>query len=50
MSATNRGAVKLEKDFYPTPDYTIDSILEEIDFSKVSSFREPCRGGGCYLG
>ena len=46
MSATNRGTVKNENDFYPTPEYTIDSILEEIDFSKVHSFREPCRGNG----
>jgi len=46
MSASNRGAIKLDKEFYPTPDYTIDSILKEINFSKVWSFREPCRGGG----
>jgi len=45
MSAKNRGAIAIDKDFYPTPGYTIDSILSEIDFSKVSSFREPCRGG-----
>ena len=45
MSAKNRGAEVISQDFYPTPGYTIDSILAEIDFSKVSSFREPCRGG-----
>ena len=48
MSAKNRGAVTIEKCFYPTPDYTINSILSEIDFTKVKSFREPCRGGGVY--
>ena len=46
MSATNRGTNKITNDFYPTPSYTVDSILKEIDFSKVSSFRKPCRGGG----
>ena len=46
MSATNRGSLVIDKEFYPTPGYTVDSILSEIDFSKVSSFREPCRGGG----
>ena len=49
MSATNRGSEVIGQEFYPTPGYTVDSILSEIDFSKVSSFREPCRGGGDYL-
>lgn len=49
MSAKNRGSITIDKDFYPTPDYTIKSILKEIDFENIKSFREPCKGGGCYL-
>ena len=49
MSAKNRGSIVIDKDFYPTPGYTVDSILKEIDFRKVLSFTEPCRGGGDYL-
>lgn len=46
MSATNRGSKVISQEFYPTPDYTIESILKEIDFTKVNSFTEPCRGEG----
>ena len=46
MSATNRGAVRNERDFYPTPLEPIEKILHEIDFSDVTHFFEPCRGGG----
>ena len=46
MSATNRGSEPISQEFYPTPEYTIKSILAEIDFSKVNSFTEPCRGEG----
>jgi len=46
MSATNRGAVRNKNDFYPTPQEPIEKILNEIDFSDVSHFFEPCRGGG----
>jgi hypothetical protein len=46
MSATNRGAKRNENDFYPTPEYSIFPLLDEIDFSLVNSFVEPCRGAG----
>lgn len=46
MSATNRGAVRNEYDFYATPREPIEKILAEIDFSCISSFVEPCRGDG----
>lgn len=53
MSATNRGAVRSEYDFYATPKEPIEKILAEIDFSSISSFVEPCRGDGAiydYIG
>lgn len=46
MSATNRGTIRNVNDFYPTPLYTIDSLIKNIDFNKVSSFLEPCKGDG----
>ncbi len=46
MSATNRGAERFTNDFYQTPNYTIASLFNCLDFSKVDSFLEPCRGGG----
>lgn len=46
MSATNRGTIKNEWDFYPTPKEPVEKILAEIDFTDVSSFVEPCRGDG----
>jgi hypothetical protein len=46
MSATNRGALRNNNDFYPTPDYTINSLFNFIDFDKVTSFLEPCKGDG----
>ena len=46
MSATNRGSQVIPQEFYPTPTYTTESILKEIDFSKVKSFTEPCKGLG----
>lgn len=46
MSATNRGSDIISQEFYPTPSYTINSIIQYIDFSKVYSFTEPCKGKG----
>lgn len=39
MSATNRGTKRRGKDFYPTPDDAINSLLDAL----------PLRGGGAYL-
>lgn len=44
MSATNRGSVRVDRDFYPTPTYTVRSLLDHMDLTKVNSFLEPCRG------
>lgn len=33
-------------DFYPTPDYVVKNFLEKVNFQKVNSFLEPCRGNG----
>lgn len=46
MSATNRGAIRNENDFYPTPTYSVSSLLNLIKWDKVTSFLEPCRGDG----
>lgn len=46
MSATNRGAIVVSQEFYPTPVHTTMSILQEINFTKVQTFTEPCKGDG----
>jgi hypothetical protein len=46
MSATNRGAERKANDLYETPDYTIKSLFNALDLSKVHSFLEPCRASG----
>lgn len=46
MSATNRGSILISQEFYPTPQTATQSILKEIDMSKVNTFTEPCRGEG----
>ena len=49
MSAKNRGSEVVNNEFYATPDYTIKSLLKELDLSNVSSFHEPCKGDGAIL-
>ena len=49
MSATNNGAIRVENDFYPTPPEPIDSIFEKINWGKVKTFHEPCKGEGAIL-
>jgi hypothetical protein len=46
MSATNRGSIKISQEFYPTPDYTRNSLYALINWDKVNSFLEPCKGNG----
>lgn len=46
MSATNRGSVKISQEFYPTPDYTIKSLFDLVNWDKVNFFLEPCKGDG----
>lgn len=35
---------RLEHDFYPTPLYSLNPLLERVDLSGIKSFLEPCRG------
>ncbi len=45
MSATNRGAVRREKDFYPTPESAFKPLLEKVLPMDVR-FYEPAQGDG----
>lgn len=49
MSSTNRGSDRLESDFYPTPLYSLEPLISRINFDKVNSFLEPCKGDGRIL-
>lgn len=44
MSSTNRGATRNNRDYYPTPQYAIDAILREINWSRVGTMLEPACG------
>lgn len=44
MSATNRGAVRSDQDYYPTPEKTISVILKRIKIDQIKTSCEPCRG------
>ncbi len=46
MSATNRGAIRSPKDLYRTPRHTIQAIVKEISWERVSRALEPCQGDG----
>jgi len=49
MSSTGRGGVKIEQDKYYTPRWCIELLIERIDFTKVNTFLEPCKGDGRIL-
>ncbi len=49
MSSTNRGSIRRPRDYYPTPHYTIQSLINVLDFSAVKTFLEPCKGDGRIL-
>lgn len=49
MSATGRGAVRVEGDFYPTPDWVTRLIISRIDWNQVSGVEEPARGTGAIM-
>lgn len=49
MSSTGHGAIRVENDFYPTPKPTIKTIFDRIDWDKVKTFSEPCKGDGAIL-
>jgi len=44
MSATNRGAIRIDKDRYNTPEYATELICRHVNWAEVTSFCEPCRG------
>jgi hypothetical protein len=46
MSATGRGTVRMDKDFYPTPAWVIEAIAPKVDWSRVHLACEPCVGSG----
>lgn len=49
MSATGRGAVRVEKDFYPTPDWATEAIAPKVNWSRVRLACEPCKGDGAII-
>lgn len=46
MSATNRGSKRHPNDFYSTPIYSTESLLNVLNLNNVQSFLEPCKGDG----
>lgn len=46
MSATNRGAERLPRDEYQTPPWAFELLIPYIDWDKVTTIFEPCRGDG----
>jgi DNA-directed RNA polymerase subunit RPC12/RpoP len=48
MSATNRGAVRNEADFYKTPDKTIDLFFDNFTLTS-GMILEPCAGDGAII-
>lgn len=49
MSSKNRLTKSLPQDKYYTPRWCIELLVNRIDFSKVTTFMEPCAGDGRIL-
>ena len=49
MSATNRGAIRRESDFYRTPVGTINAFLDAFEFKTFGHILEPCAGDGAII-
>lgn len=49
MSATGRGTIRVEKDFYPTPAWCVEALAPKIDWAQVHTACEPCRGSGAIV-
>lgn len=50
MSATNRGNTERKaNDYYPTPKYTVESLLDVLIMDNVQTFAEPCMGDGAII-
>lgn len=48
MSSTNRGGQRSEADFYPTPAWTVDRLLEKYS-PPGGRWLEPCAGDGAII-
>lgn len=48
MSATGRGAVRVEADFYPTPGWCVHRLLERVTLPG-GDWLEPAAGGGAII-
>lgn len=46
MSATNRGSIRVENDFYATPEWCTKALFKRVSWDKVDRAFEPCRGDG----
>jgi len=46
VSATNRGAIRNQNDFYATPAASVASLLNVLTIPAGATFLEPCRGAG----
>jgi len=49
MSATNRGAQRVEKDFYPTPAWAVEAIAPKVDWTRVHLACEPSVADGAIV-
>ena len=49
MSATNRGAIRRESDFYRTPPEAINAFLDVFELSPFPGILEPCAGDGVII-
>ncbi len=50
ISATNRGSVRRENDFYETPEWVTQSLIDKTRWSKDIKLLEPCVGTGAIEG
>ena len=49
MSATNRGAIRRESDFYRTPPEAINTFLDAFELYPFLYILEPCAGDGAII-
>jgi len=49
VSATGRGAHRIELDWYCTPNPPIEALGSRINWDRVSTACEPCRGSGAIV-
>lgn len=50
MSATNRGTIRREADFYPTPEYCVKLLVGELrTVAEGLKWGEPCKGDGSII-